>query len=163
MQDVYEATHQIVHLGVLDGTEILYVDKIHGRERVDVPTEVGWRVSAHCTAIGKAMLAASPPEVVERLLAKGLKARTPNTITEPAELRAELRRTAIRGVAFDHEEGTLGVACVASAIRNSRDEPVAGISITGPVPGFEPSRFAHLLQVSALAISRELRRNERNA
>src|ERR1700730_16762548 len=64
MQDLFEATHETVHLAVLDGTEVLYIDKISGHRRVAAGSRVGGRLPAHCTAVGKAILALSPPSAV---------------------------------------------------------------------------------------------------
>ena len=66
MQDLFEATHETVHLAVLDGTEVLYIEKISGHRRVAAGSRIGGRLPAHCTAVGKAIIAVSPPGVLER-------------------------------------------------------------------------------------------------
>jgi DNA-binding IclR family transcriptional regulator len=114
---------------------------------------------AACTALGKAILASSPPDVVDRVMARGLNARTTRTVADEKRFREELRKTAARGVAFEREEAYVGVACVAAPILNSHDHAVAAVSVTGPATTFDPERFADATRLSALAISRELVRS----
>src|SRR5690349_12370514 len=63
MEDLYERTHETVHLGVLEGQEVVYVAKIGGHRQVRSPSRIGGRMPLHCTAIGKALLANSPREL----------------------------------------------------------------------------------------------------
>jgi DNA-binding IclR family transcriptional regulator len=84
------------------------------------------------------------------------------TITAGNAFIEELERTAARGVAFESEEGTPGIACVAAAIRDPFDEPVAAISVTGSATRFEARRYADAVRLSAFAISRELQRSGRH-
>jgi IclR family transcriptional regulator, acetate operon repressor len=156
MQDLFEATHETVHLAVLDGTDVLYIDKISGHRRVVAGSRVGGRLPAHCTAVGKAMLAVSPPGVLDALLAAGLAPRTAFTITNPSVLKKQLAAVARSGVAYEREESGLGVTCVASPVYGFGRHVVAAISITGPVGRFRPERYASAVHLAALALSRRL-------
>jgi len=156
MQDLFEATHETVHLAVLDGTDVLYIDKISGHRRVVVGSRVGGRLPAHCTAVGKAMLAVSPPDVLNALLTKGLTPRTAFTITNPSVLRRQLTTVTRTGVAYDREESDLGVTCAASPVYAFGHQVVAAISITGPVGRLRPERYAPAVHLAALALSRRL-------
>jgi DNA-binding IclR family transcriptional regulator len=100
---VYEVD-ETVHLCVLDAGEVLYIDKIEPSRSVRMASRVGRRNPAHCTAVGKAMLAWLPEKEVENILRHhGLPRMTPNTIVTPAELRSELERVRQRGYAIDNE------------------------------------------------------------
>ena len=88
IQDLYEATHETIHLAVLEGDHVLYVEKISGHRPTTELSRVGGRMPAHCTAVGKVMLAFAAKEVVEAALAKELLPLTPLTITTPAKLVA---------------------------------------------------------------------------
>jgi IclR family acetate operon transcriptional repressor len=156
IEDLYEVTHEIVHLAVLEGTEILYVEKICGHRHVAVETGVGARMPANCTGLGKTMLAFSSPDVVSAVVARGLARRTPNSITEPGAFLDELRLIAGRGVAFDREEAAPGVTCVAAPILNTRTQAIGALSVTGPAARFDPARVAHATRLSALAVSAAL-------
>lgn len=158
MGDLYEATHETIHLGVLAGLDVLYIDRIAGHHQADVPTRVGGRMPIHCTGLGKAMLAHAAPDLVRAVLDRGLPALTPRTIRHPAVLEqvcAEIRRD---GVAYDREESTLGVVCVAAPILH-RGRAVAALSITGPRSRFDPSRVAGAVSVASLGVARALERS----
>jgi IclR family transcriptional regulator, acetate operon repressor len=156
MQDLFEAAHETVHLAVLDGTEVLYIEKIAGHRRVTAGSRIGGRLPAHCTAVGKAMLAVSPPDVLDALLATGLARRTAFTISTPSVLRNQLARSTRDGVAYEREESDLGVTCVASPVFSFGGRVVAAISITGPVSRLDPERYAPAVRMAALALSRRL-------
>jgi DNA-binding IclR family transcriptional regulator len=156
MQDLFEATHETVHLAVLDGTDVLYIDKISGHRRVAAGSRVGGRLPAHCTAVGKAMLAVSPPGVLDALLAAGLAQRTAFTITNPSVLKRQLATVARVGVAYEREESDLGVTCAASPVYGFGRQLVAAVSVTGPVDRLRPERCAPAVHLAALALSRRL-------
>jgi IclR family acetate operon transcriptional repressor len=156
MEDLYESAHETVHLGVLEGDEVLYLEKIGGHRQVRVPTAVGARMPLHCTALGKAILAFSPPDLLDRVLTKGLARRTSYTITVPAVLRAELATVALEGVAFDREESVLSVACTAAPVVDRAGGAVAALSVTGATTRFDPQRLAPAVKTAALGLSRAL-------
>jgi DNA-binding IclR family transcriptional regulator len=157
IEDLYEATHETVHLGVLDGTEVVYIERITGHRGSMAPTRIGGRMRAFCTGLGKAMLAHAPPETLERVLQSPLVALTPYTITVPDVLLEELRRVAEAGVAFDREEARLGLACVAAPVFGLTNGLVGGISISGPTSRARPEALAPAVRATALALSRTLR------
>ena len=110
LEDLYEATHEIVNLGVLDGTEVMYIEKIGSHRRIETPARVGQRFPAHCTALGKVILATAPAELVDRVVAEGLTRRTSKTIVAPARFRRELSRIAAETIAIDDGEFADGMA-----------------------------------------------------
>ncbi len=156
MEDLYEAAHETVHLAVLDGTDVLYIEKISGHRRVAAGSRIGGRLPAHCTAVGKALLAVSPPGALEAVLAAGLARRTAFTITVPSVLRRQLIKAARAGVAYEREESDLGVTCVASPVQGFGNPAMAAISITGPVTRLEPEGYAPAVRLAALGLSRRL-------
>ena len=80
MADLREATRQTIHLAVLDGTEVVYVEILHREDAPRLPSKVGGRLPAHATGVGKALLSASEPAVIEQAIAAGLVAVGPRTI-----------------------------------------------------------------------------------
>lgn len=156
MEDLYESTHETVHLGVLDGLEVVYVDKITGHRRVSVPTSIGGRMPTYCTALGKAILAFSPADVVERVIARGLAPRTRYTIVVPRLLCEELARVRRWGVAYDREESTLGVACAAAPVLDAEGVALASLSVTGPTIRMDPEHLGPAVRTAALGLARAL-------
>lgn len=112
-------------------------------ESVDRPhTYVGFMEELHCTAAGKALLAALPENRADELIADmDLSARTEHTITERDALEDELERIRSRGVAFDDEEWTEGIRCVATAITAGQDGIVGAISVSGKKERMSGDRF----------------------
>jgi len=157
LEDLYEATHETVHLGVLDGSEVLYLEKIVGRRMSPVTTHLGIRNPLYCTGLGKAILAHSSPELVKSVIRDGLVARTPHTITVPNVLKDELLSIVESGIAFDREEHSLGVNCVAAPVLDGEGRARAAISITGPVSRFRPESGAAAVRTASLTLRRSLR------
>jgi DNA-binding IclR family transcriptional regulator len=126
-------TSETVHLGILDDSEVVYLDKVEPARSVRMSSSVGRRNPAYCTAMGKAMMAYLPEAQVEVIVRKhALRAVTANTITSFLELKKELSAIRERGYAIDNEEIEEGVRCVGCVVRNFSGEPVAAISVSGP-------------------------------
>ena len=157
LADLFEATHETVHLAMLDGIEVVYIQKLDSRRGPKVPSRVGGRLPAHCTGVGKAMLAFSSPERVDAVLAAGLRRRAPRTVVAPGLLRQELAEIRERGVALEHEESTVGITCVAAPVLDPTGVATAAVSITGWVNSLDPGRFAPAVRTAAIGISRILR------
>ena len=153
LQDLYERTHETVHLGVRHSFEVVYVVKIGGHRPVRSPSRLGGRMPMHCTAIGKVLLANSEPEVVRQVLAGPLERRTPHTIVAPGMLQRQLQTIVEQGVAFEHEESAPGVVCVAAPVFDADDRAVAAMSITGQSGRFRPEQHAVALRAAAAAMA----------
>lgn len=111
---------------------------------------------AHCTGVGKALLAFGPPERLDAVLAAGLTRRTPRTVVLPGMLGRQLTAIRRRGLAEEHEESAPGVACVAAPVMGPSDVAVAAISISGWSNRLETRRVAPAVRTAALALSRAL-------
>lgn len=157
LADLFEATHETVHLAVPDGTDVVYVHKLAARHGPTIGSRVGGRMPAHCTGVGKALLAFAPPERLAAVVAAGLTRHTPRTVIAAGLLERELARVRERGVAEEHEESTLGVACVAAPVLDGTGHAVAAISITGWAHRLDTARLAPAVRTAALGLSRALR------
>ncbi|MFD4431443.1 IclR family transcriptional regulator [Nocardia rhizosphaerihabitans] len=160
LYDLSQRTGLIGHLAVLDGREVLFLDRAGGRSQVAIPTRVGGRLPAHCTALGKALLATLEPGIAEGSLRGNATPRTARTIVDRAELHRELARIRNRqGVAVDTEESMPGVGCVAVPIRG-RGVALAAISLSGTVNGdrsaLDTARLARALAEVAKEAARAL-------
>jgi DNA-binding IclR family transcriptional regulator len=158
MEDLYEATHQIIHLGVPDHLEVLYIERIAGHEPSPVATRVGTRKPLHCTGLGKAILSRAERGLLESVVSHGLARHTPYTITSPTLLAEELDRAAREGVAYDREEFKVGTVCVASPILDSSGHVVGAISVTGRAGRFSPECVASAVRTATLGLIRALHR-----
>jgi IclR family KDG regulon transcriptional repressor len=128
-----DSSGETVQLAILDHLTVLYIRIRESRQAIRLSSGLGSRAPAHCTGVGKALLAFQPPDVVQAVIDNGLRRCTENTITEPEKLRAELQSIRARGYAIDDEEIEVGLRCVAAPIRDHSGQVVAAISVAAPV------------------------------
>lgn len=127
--------HETVDLSALRKAQMVFIDQTVGSQRLRTVSAVGEIFPLHCSAPGKAVLAGMSDAEVERLIGQNFEPRTPHTITNLAQLLAELRTVRACGIAYDREEHTLGISAAAVALRDPLGNAV---SISVPVPS---SRF----------------------
>lgn len=136
------------HLAVFDRGEVVVITKADGSGPLRVAERVGYPRPAHCTAIGKVLLAYLREADLTAFLAQArLEPRTPRTITSPAALEAEVARVRAHGYATDDEEFAEGLRCVAMPVRNFTGQVVAAIGLSGPVWRVNPGRLPQLVDV----------------
>lgn len=147
VSEVARTCDETVHLAVLDGTDVLYVVKEEGTRTIRMVSAVGKRFPAYGTGVGKLLLSfQSDADLAERFPDNGaLAALTPQTITDPQALRAEFASIRTRGYAYDYEESTPGLCCVAAPVYGATGGVVAGMSISVPSVRFSPARRDELL------------------
>jgi len=120
-----------IHLGVVNGDEIIYLIRADSDRPYVMPSRVGLAIPMHCTGIGKVVLASWDDDELERFAARaGLPARTEHTITSLPALRTEIAHVRRLGYALDREENVTGLGCVAAPIRDHTGTVAYGISIT---------------------------------
>lgn len=136
LESLREECRETVHLAVLDRNqmEVIYLEKLEGLLPIGMMgSRVGGRAPAYCTGLGKCLLAYVPDPVVREVYsANGMRAYTPNTITDVDELLLEMARIRKRGYAIDEVEYEPDVKCVAAPVWNHRQTVVGAISVTGP-------------------------------
>lgn len=126
--ELHRATGLVVHLAVLDGPDVVYLDKVGDSPLAPIPTRVGSRQPAHCTAVGKAMLAYRDEDAPVDLRVR----KTKYSIATGSQLAVELSRVRAHGVAFEREESLPGFGCVAAPI-GGPGEAHAAVSVCGPM------------------------------
>ncbi|AEF94774.1 transcriptional regulator, IclR family [Desulfotomaculum nigrificans CO-1-SRB] len=142
IQQLVDKIEETVHLVTLDKGEVLYIDKRESHQSLRIVSQIGMRLPAHCTGVGKALLAYLPPEELKYLIkTKGLPRYTQNTITDPEKLEEELRRVRERGYAVDVEEIMESLCCIAAPVFDHTGKAVAAISVSGPTARLEGERF----------------------
>jgi IclR family transcriptional regulator, KDG regulon repressor len=133
LKKLVREVEETAHLCILEGTHIVYIDKLEPARTIRMISRVGSSSPVHCTAVGKAILASMPREIAAEVLKKLRLVRfTKRTLTTREALIKELERTSRRGYALDDEEREEGVRCIAMPILDARGEPVAAVSISGP-------------------------------
>jgi IclR family transcriptional regulator, KDG regulon repressor len=152
-------TGEMVHVAVLDGLEVVYVERLESRNLLPIFRQVGHRLAAHTTSSGKILLAALPPdELSQRLADWRPRAVTPWTITDKHRLLTELAGIAKRGWAQNNEEGHLGIVSVGAPIRGRDGKVMAAVSVVGDSARMRTMmrRATTLVVESAQLISRRL-------
>ncbi|MBC5825261.1 MAG: IclR family transcriptional regulator [Candidatus Eremiobacteraeota bacterium] len=133
LEQLVNALGETAFLGVIDGSEMVYVDKIDGRRALRMVADIGARSPLHSTAIGKALLAYSDRAEIDRMLAgKPLTRYTDNTLTDAAALRQELEKIRRQGYSEDDEEAEQGLYGVGAPLFNYSGRAVAAISVAAP-------------------------------
>ena len=154
MADLRSATRQTVHLSVLEGTEVVYIGILRGYDSSLLLSRVGGRLPAYATGAGKALLAFSSPEVVQRVIAKGFVAYQPGTITNSSSLLRELDAIRATGLAYSTAEAGPGVTGAASPILTPDSHAVAALSVSGRIGKFDPHRIGPAVHLAALNLGR---------
>jgi DNA-binding IclR family transcriptional regulator len=154
MQDLYEVTHENIHLAVISGLEALYVEKITGSRSISVKAKEAQRLPLHATGVGKVLLAYAERKLFDEVVAQGLERHTPHTITNPRQLSRVLAAVRRQGFAVGNEEMSLGRVSVAAPIRGPADDVVAALSIVGRASAIDPARLVPAVRTASLGISR---------
>jgi len=160
MRALMEETGETSNLGIERNGEVMFLSQVETHESIRAFFPPGTLSPMHASGIGKALLAAMPEDAVsKRLRHLTLERFTDKTILTTAELQADLAQIQRRGWAFDDEEKALGMRCVAAPIRNLHGEPVAGLSISGPVQRLPLDRIEHIgarVRAAAQQLSQDL-------
>ena len=147
IKELCAQTGETVHLVILEGKDVVYIDKQESNQSIRLFTSIGTRYPAYATGVGKAILAYKLPESLMQHLPDTLVRLTPTTITNLEAMReclAEVRRT---GYAIDKEENLPGLSCVAAPIFDHTNKVAAAISVAGPSTRITPERIPELVEV----------------
>jgi DNA-binding IclR family transcriptional regulator len=159
MADLRQATGHTVHLAVREGREVVYIEILRGRDSVQLPSRVGGRMPAHATGVGKALLAYTDAAIVDEILAGDLEKMGPRTFASARDLRVELESVRTHGVAYEQEESAAGVCCAAGAILRENGEPLAAISVSGPLGTVQLERVGPAVHAATMGLNRLIRNN----
>lgn len=154
-----EKLNETVHLGELNKTDIVYIDKFESDQSIRIFTTVGTRYDAFCTAIGKAILAYKSNEELLKHLPTTLTKHTDKTTTDIDILKEELNIVKSRGYATDREENVVDLNCIGAPIFNDKAEVCYSISVSGPVNRMTETKLLTAIEEikkTAFEISREI-------
>ena len=155
LEDLVTATRTSARLGVLTGTQVAYIEKRHDHHPVTTFAQSP-RLPAHATALGKALLAFSPPEMLDHVAANGLKRYTPSTLTDPGQLRQHLASTRLTRVAICRWELHPGSFEVAVPVFGPGGTAVAALELTVRDLRTDLHMATCVLTIAARGLSREL-------
>ena len=142
LERLHEATGETVHLAVLRGAAVIYLDKVEGHQALRMHSQIGNASPAYCTGVGKAALSVLAPDDLEkRIAATHFERHTERTIMTPDALRTEIAAIRESGVAYDCEEHEPGISCVAAPVHSSSRNLVAALSVTGPAFRISRAQF----------------------
>lgn len=134
-----------VHMAILDGPEVVYIEKLDAPTTIHMASTVGTRNPAYCTSLGKAILAALPEKELDAVISRiSFVPRTPRTITSAEALRQELERIRSRGYSIDDVENEEGIRCVGAPVYNHTGTVTASVSLSGPIFSVTPERVPKL-------------------
>lgn len=157
MGRLVEETQESASLSALDGDEVVYLARVPARRILNVTAAAGTRVPAHATSMGRVLLAAAPPEVVDRYLVDpGLEPLTPHTITDPDQFRDALDQARAQGWALVSEERERGLIAVSAPIRDHTGHVVAALSSSSSTGRTSPGHMERYVIPVLARIAKEI-------
>jgi IclR family acetate operon transcriptional repressor len=157
---LHDKVGETIHLGVLQGVEVIYLDKVESHQAVRMHSQIGNASPCFCTGVGKAAFALLPKEeFASRVGQISFRCYTPTTIRNADEFRHEIDEIRLKGFAFDREEHETGIHCVAAPIGSAERSFFAGISITAPVyrvPMDVLASWSNDIRTTAAAITEDM-------
>ncbi|AJZ85531.1 IclR family transcriptional regulator [Streptomyces antimycoticus] len=150
-RSVAETCDETVHVAILEGMDVIYIAKVDSTHAVRMVSAAGRRLPAHCTSVGKMLLASLTDDALDARLSdeQPLPAMTDNSITSTVELRRHLLTVRERGLAVEQRESNPDVNCVAAPVRDSTGKVVAALSISVPTIRWSEERQAELAELAA--------------
>ena len=159
LRRLLERTAETCHLGVLSGTQVVYIDKVESPHPVRMFSRLGATNPAATTALGRAMLAFAPSGVVDAVYREPIPPRTHRTVTDPVTARERLADVRRDGIAVDDVENEPGIRCVAAPVLDHTGMAVAAISVSSPEHRLTPDALGEVgsaVRMAAEAVSRAL-------
>lgn len=157
LQDLFDLTHENVHLAIRDGLYSLYIDKVYNSRKLPIVSRIGGRLPLHATAVGRVLLAAQPDWFVDAYLARELESPTPSTVTDPDELARIIQAVRREGISVTHEQMRLGAISLAAPIVYE-EETVASVALVFDITqAGEIERLRPAVKGTAEKISRAMR------
>jgi len=158
LQELSKYTNETINFAILEDREVICLYKIESKEMLRAGIDLGTKIPAHCTSLGKVLLAFLPENEFMMLYSNNnekLPTFTPNTISSVEELRKYLKKIKKQGYAIDEEEFKTGVNCLGVPIINNEGRAIASISISGPIPRFNLSKIKKV-KSTLIALSQDI-------
>lgn len=156
IEELSTKVNEVVHLCILDGHEVVYIDKVERNRTLRMYSQIGKRALLHCTGVGKMILSGlEDSEINDIINQAGLPMFTENTITSKVALLKEIQLIRSRGFSLDKEEHESGIYCISAPVYDYTGEIIAGFSVSGPTDrmkkGIESNHYKdYVLETSRL-------------
>jgi DNA-binding IclR family transcriptional regulator len=154
IDEIGSQTGETSHVAVWSEDSATIIGHVPGTHPIRAPGAVGERMPAHCTSLGKVLLAFQPQAVIDRILAAGLTRYTPATITDPERLNDELREIRSTMVGYNNAEYRVDAVAVAAPVWDHQGLIAAAVSASGPAYRLAGPRMAEATEVVRLAAER---------
>ncbi|OWZ84936.1 IclR family transcriptional regulator [Natranaerobius trueperi] len=148
LKELSEQWHETIHLAILDESEkpeVVVLEKVKTNHLLTFSPPIGSTTPAHCSGVGKVLLAYSSPDTTNNLFKSNIQRFTDTTITKKDDLKTELEKIKEVGYAIDREELEKGLSCFAVPVFSRDNEVVAAISISGPTSRITPDRHEEII------------------
>jgi len=158
LQKLSQNTNETINFAILEGREVICLTKIESPEVLRTDIKIGARLPAHCTALGKVLLAFLSEQEFMMLYNNDnekLFALTSNSISSVEELKRCLKKVRRQGYAVDKEEYKIGINCLGIPIISDEGKAIAGISVTGPASRFDLSEMEKL-KSTLISLSKDI-------
>lgn len=133
LRELSQRYQETVHLAVLSGEDVVYIDKVDGSHSVGIRSRIGGRNPAYCTGVGKALLSGLTDLQIEKMYSGKIFERyTKNTVNKLSDLIYQIHQVRKNGYAVDVEEIELDLRCVAAPIKDNKGTVIAAVSLSGP-------------------------------
>lgn len=163
MEDLSQITHENIQLGILDGHDVIFLERIAGKNAIPVRTRVGGRFPAAATGMGLALLAHTDPAIQEAVLSGPLQRFTDRTITDADVLRRTLASVRLTEVAISDRQVTMDAVSVAAPIFSRPGVAIASVSVVVAAETADTASLALLIRAAARTIGRALGYEARSA
>ncbi len=158
LRQLMQDTGETANLGMERNDQVLFVFQVETHESIRAFFPPGTQSKMHASGIGKALLAHFHQDRFEDWIARhGLEKFTEKTLTDPDQLREDLALTRSRGNSFDDEERNIGMRCIAAPVFNAFGDPIAGVSVSGPVSRMKDAKLSEIAEAVREAANRVTR------
>ena len=148
MADLHTETHETVHLAVLAGLEVLFIERANGYRQSPRQSKFAGRTHLHCSATGKVLMAFGSEELLDEVANRAMPRMTRFTITSPRALVGQIEQVRHDGFAVEREETALGYMSIAVPLFTREGVAVGALSITAPTYRADANRYLKALQVT---------------
>lgn len=147
LNDIVLQTGESAHIAVLEGRDVIYLNKNSGPYYSNILTSVGAHNAAYAASSGKVILSESDPEVVDALFDEGVKAYTEHTITNPIKFKKELEKVRRQGYAMSIEEITKNNYSIAVPVRDMSGKIACAITVVGPLSRINKGKLEQFIKI----------------
>jgi IclR family KDG regulon transcriptional repressor len=141
LHKLVEETQETCHIAVIDGTDVIYINKVEGKHPVQILTHVGRRNPAYCTSSGRILLAYQDEQVIERALDGELEAYTEKTDTNLESIRSQIKKAKEQGYSVSIEQLRVGVVSISAPVRDYTDQVLNTVTLVGPTQRLNASNM----------------------